>query len=556
MTLAEHAAASNAQRTATVREVTYDLLRAHGLTTIFGNVGSTEQPFLANFPPDFRYILGLQEASVVAMADGFAQATRQPALVNLHSGAGLGNGMGALLTAFQNKTPLIITAGQQTREMLLLEPYLTNVDPTTMPRPWVKWAYQPVRAQDVPAAFMRAIATALQPPAGPVFLSLPLDDWDKPADGPAVVRTVGTRVAPDPARLHKFADMIRHASSPVLIYGADIARGNGWNEAVALAEALNAPVWVAPAPERAPFPEDHPLYSGVLPFAKGPLTDKLEGHDLALVVGAPVFRYYPYVPGPYLPSGMRLLHISDDPAETGRAPVGDSLVGDAVLSLEMLKHVLVDHTPSSGKPRARLQHRMHPAPVPLANGGHSGRLSAAQVFAALNEIRPAHAVLVEESPSNVADLHKAWPITEPDTFYTFASGALGWDLPASVGIALAERDSGRNRPVIAIMGDGSTQYSIQSLWNATQLRLPLLIVILRNEEYAILKSFAILERTPGVPGLDLPGMDFVSIAKGYGCDAMHLANLDAIKEAADKAWTKDVPTVLEIPISREVPPLI
>ncbi len=440
--------------------------------------------------------------------------------------------------------------------MLLLEPYLTNVDPTTMPRPWVKWAYQPVRAQDVPAAFMRAIATALQPPAGPVFLSLPLDDWDKPADGPAVVRTVGTRVAPDPVRLREFAETIRHASSPVLIYGADIARGNGWNEAVALAEALNAPVWVAPAPERAAFPEDHPLYSGVLPFAKGPLTDRLEGHDLALVVGAPVFRYYPYVPGPYLPSGMRLLHISDDPAETGRAPVGDSLVGDAVLSLEMLKDVLVDHTPSNGKPRARLLQRVHQAPVPLANGGHSGRPSAAQVFAALNEIRPAHAVLVEESPSNVADLHKAWPITEPDTFYTFASGALGWDLPASVGIALAERDSGRNRPVIVIMGDGSTQYSIQSLWNATQLRLPLLIVILRNEQYAILKSFAILERTPGVPGLELPGMDFVSIAKGYGCDAARVENLDAIKEAAAKAWTKDVPTVLEIPISREVPPLI
>ena len=222
----------------------------------------------------------------------------------------------------------------------------------------------------------------------------------------------------------------------------------------------------------------------------------------------------------------------------------------------MLKDMLVDYTPSNGKPRARRLHRVHQAPAPLPNGGPSGRPSAAQVFAALNEIRPAHAVLVDESPSNVAALHKAWPITEPDTFYTFASGALGWDLPASVGIALAERDSGRNRPVIAIMGDGSTQYSIQSLWNAAQLRLPLLIVILRNEEYAILKSFAILERTPGVPGLELPGMDFVSIAKGYGCDAVRVEKLDAIKEAAAKAWTKDVPTVLEIPISREVPPLI
>ena len=183
------------------------------MTTIFGNLGSTEQPFLADFPSDFRYVLGLQEASVIAMADGFAQATRGPALVNLHTGVGLGNAMGNLGTAFQNKTPLVVTSGQQTREMLLLEPYLTNAEPTMVPRPWVKWAYQPVRAQDVPAAFMRAIATALQPPAGPVFLSLPLDDWNKPSEGPAVVRTVGTRVAPDPARLDEFADALRRASS-------------------------------------------------------------------------------------------------------------------------------------------------------------------------------------------------------------------------------------------------------------------------------------------------------------------------------------------------------
>jgi benzoylformate decarboxylase len=283
---------TDAQRTATVQDVTFDLLRACGLTTIFGNVGSTEETFLRNFPSDFRYVLGLQEASVIAMADGFAQATRRPALVNVHTGAGLGNAMGNLLTAFQNKTPLIVTAGQQTREMLLLEPWLTNVEATTMPRPWVKWAYEPVRAQDVPDAFMRAIATALQPPAGPVFLSLPLDDWDKPCEGPAAVRTVATRVAPDPRRLAEFAAALRQASAPVLIFGAAIARGNGWSEAIALAEALNASVWAAPASERAPFPEDHPLYVGGLPFAKGPLSEKLDGHDVALVVGAPVFRYY------------------------------------------------------------------------------------------------------------------------------------------------------------------------------------------------------------------------------------------------------------------------
>src|SRR5580704_3114200 len=174
----------------TVRDVTYQLLREFGLTTVFGNVGSTEETFLKNFPSDFRYVLALQEASVIGIADGYAQATRRAALVNVHTGAGLGNAMGNLLTAFQNKSPLIVTAGQQTREMLLMEPWLTNVEATMLPGPWVKWAYEPVRAEDIPAAFMRAMATALQPPAGPVFLSLPLGGWGVSCDDTAVIRTV------------------------------------------------------------------------------------------------------------------------------------------------------------------------------------------------------------------------------------------------------------------------------------------------------------------------------------------------------------------------------
>jgi benzoylformate decarboxylase len=540
----------------TVRDVTYQLLREFGLTTVFGNLGSTEETFLKNFPSDFRYVLALQEASVIGIADGYAQATRRPVLVNVHTGPGLGNAMGNLLTAFQNKTPLIVTAGQQTREMLLMEPWLTNVEPTMLPRPWVKWAYEPVRAQDVPAAFMRAIATALQPPSGPVFLSLPLDDWEKPCEGPAVVRSVSTRIAPDRDRLAEFAGVLSRASSPVLIYGAAIARGNGWEEAVAFAEALGAPVWTAPAPERAPFPGNHPLYCGVLPFATGPLAEKLKGHDVALIIGAPVFRYYPYVPGPYLPTGLRLLHISEDPAETARAPVGDSLIGDAVLSLAYLTDFLKDHKHRAAKPHETVAPGMAPRPPGMERPATDGRLTAAQVFAALNEIRSADTVIVEESPSNLADFYKACPSIRPDTYYTCASGGLGFGLPASVGIALGERDSGRNRPVIAIIGDGSFQYSVQSIWSAAQLHLPLLIVVLRNEEYCILKSFAVLEQTPGVPGLDLPGLDIVSIARGYGCDAVRVEDIGAIKKAATEAWRKQTPTVLEIPISAEVPPLI
>src|SRR5882724_1435176 len=235
----------------TVRSVTYDLLRSLGLTTVFGNPGSTEETFLQEFPGDFRYILALQEASAIAMADAFAQVTRRPALVNLHSSAGVGNAMGNLVAAYHGNTPLIVTAGQQQRELMIGEPYLGNREATTMPKPWVKWSYEPYRAQDVPEAFMRAYAMALQPPAGPVFLSVPLDDWNKPALGPAVVRTVSHRVGPDAERLRTFADRINRAQRPMLVFGPEIDRSDAWDAAVAFAEKIGAPVYGSPLPDRA-----------------------------------------------------------------------------------------------------------------------------------------------------------------------------------------------------------------------------------------------------------------------------------------------------------------
>lgn len=540
----------------TIREVTFDLLRELGLTTIFGNPGSTEETFLKDFPKDFRYIQTLHESSAVGAADGFAQATRKPALVNVHTSAGLSNSMSNIMTAAMNKTPLIITAGNQTREMLLMEPWLMNVEPTILPRPWVKWSYQPVRAEDLPAAFMRAYAVALQPPAGPVFLSIPLDDCDKPATGPAVVRSVARRIGPDPVGIAAFADALSSARNPALIYGSGIARGEGWDTGIKLAEKLNVKVWAAPASERTPFPETHPLYAGGLPFAIAPLSKKLEGHDLAIVIGAPVFRYYPYVAGQYIPDGLRLLHITDDPSEAGRAPVGDSLLSDPVLALEeLLARVKPRKTAASDI--SRQEHGMAPYPAaPTPDKKTDGPMSSAELFRTLRASTPDDTVLVEESPSNLGELHAAWPIEKPDSFYTFASGSLGWNLPASIGIALAERDSGRNRPIVVVIGDGSLQYSIQGLWTAVQHKLPILFVVARNGEYAILKSFAELENSPGVPGLDLPGLDIVSLAKGYGCIAEKVETPDAIRKVCSEAFTRDVPTVIEVPVIPTVPPLL
>ncbi|WP_314915666.1 benzoylformate decarboxylase [Pseudomonas helleri] len=539
----------------TVRDVTYQLLRELGLTTMFGNPGSTEETFLKDFPADFRYIQTLHESSAVGAADGFAQANRRAAIVNVHTSAGLSNAMSNILTAFQNRTPLIITAGNQTRDMLLMEPWLTNIEPALLPKPWVKWSYEPVCAEDVPAAFMRAYAIAVQPPAGPVFLSIPLDDWDKPARGPALVRSVATRIAPDPEVLSAFAQALSKASNPALIYGAAIARGQGWPQAIALAEQLQATVYAAPASERPPFPESHPLYAGGLPFAIAPLSQKLAGHDLAIVIGAPVFRYYPYVAGDYLPAGLRLLHITDDPSEAARAPVGDSLLGDAVLSLDALI-AQVKPRPVGSAAVKRQAHGLAPHPAATHAESADGLLSSLSVFQALRAATPANTVLIEESPSNLAELHSAWPVDQPDSFYTFASGSLGWNLPASIGIALAERDSGRNRPVLAIIGDGSFQYSIQGLWTAVQHELPILFVVPRNGQYGILKSFAVLEQTPNVPGLDLPGLDFVALANGYGAHGVRANTLDEIRKACSEAFTRNVPTVLEVPVQATIPPLL
>ena len=532
-----------------VQDATFNLLRRLGLTTIFGNPGSTEQPFLKNFPSDFEYVLGLQEATAVAMADGFAQATGKPALLNLHTSAGTGHGMGNIMTAFQNKTPLIITAGQQTREMILCDPLLTNRDETTLPRPWVKWAYQPVRAQDVPGAIMRAYTIALQPPAGPVYVSIPLDDWDQPALGEAVVRTASSCYSPAPERLAQFVERIRKSKNPVLLYGPEIERAGGWDAGIKFAERLRAPVYMTPLSEKASFPQTHPQFRGMAPIAIGPLSKKLRGHDLIIVVGAQVFRYYPFVAGDYLPEGSELLQITNDPYDAGAAIVGDSLLADAKLALEALNDSISEVT-SRPVPAAppRIEHKL-PSPP-------NSPLTALEAFAALSELRPANAILVNETASNFGDLAQCWPITEPGTYYTFASGGLGWGEPAAVGVAIAQKKLRTGRPVIAAIGDGALQYSVQSLYTAARQKLKLIYIVPCNDEYAILKEFAVLEKTPNVPALDLPGLDIVATAKAFGCVGVAANTKEEIKAAFTTALSADGPTVIAIRIAHQLRPLV
>jgi benzoylformate decarboxylase len=482
------------------------------------------------------------------MADGFSQATKKPVLVNLHSCAGTGNGMGNIMTAFQNKTPLIITAGQQTREMLLYDAYLTNRDETVMPRPWVKWAYQPARAQDVPGAIMRAYAAALQPPAGPVYVSIPLDDWDQPALGEAVVRSVSSRYSPDPDRVALFAERIRKSKNPVLIYGPEIERAGGWDAGVKFAERLKAPVYLATLSDRASFPQTHPQFRGMAPLAIGPLSQKLRGHDLIIVVGAEVFRHYPFVAGNYLPAGAELLQVTNDPHDSAAAIVGESLLSDAKLALEALAEAIPAVTSRTAPAPLQIKKNLPTSP--------NSPLTALEAFSALSELRPEDAIVVNETASNFADFLQCWPIHKPDSYYTFASGGLGWGSPAAVGIALAEKKLGTGRPVVAVIGDGALQYSIQHLYTAAQQKLKVIYVVPCNGEYAILKEFAVLEKTPNVPALDIPGLDVVTAAKGFGCASVWAKTAQEIKQAFSAALKADGPTVIGIPIAHQDRPLV
>jgi benzoylformate decarboxylase len=293
---------------ATVRQAVIDLFRAHGLMTWFGNPGSSELTLLEKFPDDFRYLLGLQEAVPVGMADGFAQITRRPALVNLHTAPGVGNAMGAIYNAAWNKTPLVITAGNQRRTMQNQQCLLTNVDATLLPRPFVKWSAEPAIASEVPAVLAHAIHLAQTPPMGPVFVSLPMDDLAVELDDAklAELRVVRARKVTaagafsiDWARV--IARRLEAARAPAFVVGGDLERAGAWETVVALAERTRAAVWTAPLPGLSGFPEDHPLYQGMLAPGAGWITQALAYRDFVLVLGGPAFRYYPLVPGASMP---------------------------------------------------------------------------------------------------------------------------------------------------------------------------------------------------------------------------------------------------------------
>jgi len=523
----------------TVRAAVLDLLRAFRMTTVFGNPGSTELPLFLGFPADFCYVLGLQEATVVGMADGYAQATRNAAFVNLHSAAGVGHAMGNIFTAHKNRTPLVITAGQQARAILPFEPFLYSGQATELPKPYVKWSVEPARAEDVPLAIARAYYVAMTQPCGPVLVSIPADDWTVLTE-PVAPRSVSTRVRPDPALLAQLGDALDASRRPAFVIGAAVDRDGAWDAAVQLAERHNARVFVAPMSGRCGFPEDHRLFAGFLPPMRERIVERLAGHDFVFAVGAPAFTYHIEGRGPHLPAGATLVQLVEDPAIAAWAPVGTSAIGSVRLGLEDL---LARPLPT---PRELPVCR---AAVPrVATPAAGERMSVAYVLQTLADLRGPDSVVVEEAPSSRAAMQQHLPIVRRETFYTMCSGGLGHGLPAAVGVALA-------RPgvrVISLVGDGSAMYSIQALWSAAQLKLPMTFIVLKNRRYAALQEFgAVFGYGPGdpVPGTELPELDFVALAAGHGVKALRVSAADTLAAAVTQALRSTGPMLLEVDVA-------
>jgi benzoylformate decarboxylase len=513
----------------TVRAASFALLRAFGLTTVFGNPGSTELPMFRDFPADFRYVLGLQESIVVAMADGFAQARAAAALVNLHSAIGVGHALGSIFTAFRNQTPLVITAGQQARSILPYEPFLYSEQAVNLPRPYVKWSCEPARAEDVPQAIARAYYTAMQPPRGPTFVSVPVDDWDRRCAA-LDAREVSGAVAADPALLSRAAAAMNAARHPVIVVGAALARDGAWAETVALAERHQAPVWAAPRSARNSFPERHRLFAGFLPPDRAAIVERLQGADFILALGAPVFTYHVEGHGPHLPAGAALVQLTDNPSDAAWAPVGMAIVTQLKLGVAALL---------AGPPPPQ---RAVPAEPARAARLAPDRLTDAYLMQQIALLRPAGSIIVEEAPSSRQAMQQHLPMLEPDTFYTCASGGLGHGLPAAVGVALARRE----RKVIGLLGDGSSMYAIQGLWTAAEFRLPVAFIIVNNRSYQALVEFGQHFQLSELPGTQLPHLNYCALAQSQGVGAQRVERSADLDAALERAFAATHPTLVEV----------
>jgi benzoylformate decarboxylase len=506
---------------ATVRDAAFEVMRRHGLTTIFGNPGSTEIAFLTDLPPDIRFVLGLHEGSVVGMATGFALARGEPALVNLHTAAGLGNAVNAIANARDCRAPLVILVGQQDRRQIAFEPFLTGRALERLAGEYPVWRHLPVRSQDVPGAIARAYHEALAA-KGPALLIVPMGDWLEPADelaagAPAKVLRPHSVEASQVAEL---ADLLARAQSPALVLGAPDEED--WDAVVALAERLRCPVWQEPFARRVGFPQDHPLFAGHLAWQRRLMHDALAPYDVVLTVGTNAFRAYLFdEPVPLVEPDIRVAVLTADQAEAHRSPCELAVVAPVAAACRALVEQLPERAGNPPSPAPRPARLSPPATGEPLRPGH--------VLDALAERLPDDVLLVEECPSSQPELYQRVPVRIPFGYLSTANGCLGFGVAGSIGLRMGLPD----RPVVAVLGDGSTMYAIQALWSAARYDVGVLLIVLANGRYAVMDALARRRGGAGAwPGFE--SVDIGGLARSLGCPSVRVETHEDLLRVLDE----------------------
>lgn len=548
------------------------MLADAGVPYLFGNPGTTELPLMDALIDDqrVRYILGLQEVPVMAMADGFAQASRKLGVVNLHISCGLGNAMGMLYNAFRAGTPLLVTAGQQDRRLMLEEPILWG-QMVEVARPWTKWAVEVNRVQDLPVALRRAMQAALTPPTGPVFLSIPIDVQSEIAEldlTPA--RPLDRRVRPPLEALQSAAAVLAAANNPAILVGSRVVEADAVAELVAVAELLGAPVISESGTThgRLSFPSDHPLYDQGLPLWSPEVRQRLQDFDVLLVVGMDLLRQYVYYePSRAIPEHIRLVHLDEDPWQLGKNyPVEVGLIGDTKAGLAELSAILAqtlspEQRESFAARASRWQelHAQQRTEVEAAAAAVRDRrpLAPLAMMASLARVLPSNVAVIEEAVTTTGTtFERLGALKDPTGYFGHRGWALGWGLGCALGVKLAWPE----RPVLALLGEGAAMYGIQGLWSAARYQLPVTFVICNNAQYQILKVGANQLGLPGAMsgryvGLDLiePEVDFVGLAKSLGIEAVRVTEPEELAAQVLQSLNGNRPRLFEVPLERGTP---
>jgi benzoylformate decarboxylase len=540
------------------------LLKDEGITHLFGNPGTTELPVMHALKdhPDLTYVMAMQESLVVAIADGFSRASGKLVACNVHVAPGLGNAMGSLFNAAFTGTPMILTAGQQEQGHGLMEPVLYG-PLVQMAQPLVKWAVEVTRLEDLPRIVRRAAKIAMTPPTGPVFISLPGDILNAEA-GIDLGRStrVDTRVRPSDEVLQALAARILKAERPVIVTGDEIVKSDALKEAAAFAETLGAPVYQCSTPYGAHFLSENPCFMGALTRLQKQVRETLQPYDLMIVLGADPLRMSVYSEVDPMPDGLSMVQVGLVDWDMAKN-YGAELAVKADVR-ETLR-ALVPALKAAGGAALESRAKAGMAALSAKNWTAKRKVLVEQISKAatkspidpdwlalqLVEAMPDNAILVDEGLTSSRQVTALRPHRDRYGYHALASGGIGWGLPASVGVSIAHPD----RPVVCFSGDGSSMYSIQSLWTAANHKLPLNFVIANNGGYRIIKQRLLaFHGDDNYIGMDFidPPVDFAGMAKSMGLEAIKVADPAELKSVLSSAFRRPGTKLIEVMVNNAV----